>query len=422
MRVKRKDWLDLLLYLFLLTTIFILTSRLTDLPVGIDNWQGKVFDLYSGKWPEDNFYPAGSAILMMPFRWLFPHFLLICYFYFLAGALLFRKLVLQFIHGKKNQWITLCFLICNPYLIWLVISSQDTVFELFLLGLTLSAVSRGKFLSYAFAGTLLCLTRPSYWILFFVLTIPLIRVMKNKDFLSSRSKWFLSAIPIVCLSIVLSLNFLAWGKLFLAGESGVTFLFSHNKYQYLSLPKFDMDVFLSTGGHMNAEAISANSNAFSWIDDKELRAGLISIKDNPKQFLLAQGQKLDSYFFVTEKVPALPGEYYLDEESKRIIIGDERLKMPIVLGNTVYTLYRSTWLVLFLLAIGITLKTRGSIWVRFRNFGAPGALLLPYLCGVVPGLLFYTETRFKIISELFVAIWFIAVFSEKNQDNIKELI
>ena len=41
-------------------------------------------------------------------------------------------------------------------------------------------------------------------------------------------------------------NLYSYGSSSLAGESGITTEFSYNKFLYLALPKFDMDVFLST--------------------------------------------------------------------------------------------------------------------------------------------------------------------------------
>jgi hypothetical protein len=168
-----------------------------------------------------------------------------------------------------------------------------------------------------------------------------------------------------------------------------------------------MDVFLND--QMNPGKIIGNSNKFSFVKDEYTRAGLISIEENPKQFMLASLQKINSYFFSVEKVPNLPGQYYLSQDAKTIVIGNERLSWPIVIGNTLYLIYRSTWMLFFSIAITYLLIRKIQ---RDKISNREVILFLPYLCGIVPGLLYYVETRFKICAELVLVPLMAIIFSK----------
>jgi len=141
---------------------------------------------------------------------------------------------------------------------------------------------------------------------------------------------------------------------------------------------------------------------------------LQSIKDNPKEILLGTMQKLDSYIFDVQKVPHLPGEYYLSADAKSIVIGNQRLTWPLVLGNLLYEIYRSLLLVGLLASIGVLLAFR-KLKFQIKSYKRSLLiLLLPWTLGLIPGLLFYTETRFKIVSELLLIPFISLVFSVKT--------
>jgi hypothetical protein len=208
----------------------------------------------------------------------------------------------------------------------------------------------------------------------------------------------------------LTINTFAFGSSALATESGLTAHFSHNKYYYLSMPKFDMDVFLSQGGNMDPERVIVGSQKFSSIKDKELRAALISIVENPRSVVMNTMQKVDSYFFAVQKNPQLSGFYYLSEDQKTIVIKDERLTWTLILGNALYFLYRSVLLIAVIVAITLYLTlVRRKVRAEDKN---PLVLLSPYFVGVIPAVLYYTESRFKIVAELLLVPVVAWIFSK----------
>jgi hypothetical protein len=176
------------------------------------------------------------------------------------------------------------------------------------------------------------------------------------------------------------------------------------------MPKFDMDVFLSTGGNMDPKSVIKGNAKFPNLKDEHLRAALISIVENPKSVVLNSMQKLDSYLFAVQKNPQLPGEYYLAPDKKSIIIGDERLSWTLILGNLAYFLYRAILLISLISAATLYFS---SSTLR-KHFGRSSSLLLalPYISGLIPGLLFYTESRFKIVSELLLVPLVLMIFNE----------
>jgi hypothetical protein len=130
------------------------------------------------------------------------------------------------------------------------------------------------------------------------------------------------------------------------------------------------------------------------------KAAIDSALANKKETLLGWMQKVDSYVFAVQKVPHLPGRYVLDIENKVIAIENERLTWPLVIGNFLFFIYRTLLFCAGFLALGMVLFQKIVIGKVDKFTSANWILSLPYVFGFVPGLLFYTETRFKIVSEL----------------------
>jgi hypothetical protein len=375
----------------------------------VRNWELKATQLASLQVPTDNFYPPGAAILLTPFIWNKPNYEISVYFYFVCSAVLFFLVCRTLIKNRKVRTVALLAFTLNPYLLWLVNSSQDTVFELFLLLSGSALIVKGRFVFSFFPIYLLCLTRPAYWVFFLSLPV-FLRYMKTVDQRRRFISWRRMSIPFLALIATLGMNQAAFGTPSLAHEGGLTAHFAHNKHYYLSLPKFDMDFFLSTGGNMDPKKDINDSDKFKTIEDPHLRAALISIVDNPKNFTLNTLQKIDSYLFAVQKNPQLPGKYYLSQDQKNIVIGDERLTWPLILGNIAYFIYRVSLLILVI-----------SIFTLFWFFRAESkdlwkksfmVLVLPYISGIVPGTIFYTESRFKVVSELLLIPVSLKIYEE----------
>lgn len=96
---------------------------------------------------------------------------------------------------------------------------------------------------------------------------------------------------------VLSFNQLVFNSPNLSTSSSTTLFYSHQKFHYLSLPKFDMDVFLTNGKSTSAESVLLNKSELKFIADSTVRASLLSVLENPQRFVFAEIQKVDSYFF-----------------------------------------------------------------------------------------------------------------------------
>ena len=403
---SRRTKASMLLYGAVNFLAIFLINRLSDLPVLLGNWEAKAIALSQFHFPGDNFYPPGSAILLVPFLWLKPHYEWVVFFYFVIASLIYFSICHKLIENQKLRLIALGALTGNPYLLWTCNSGQDTVFELFLL-LSFGALLLRKRPGIAlFPLYLLCLTRPAYWSL--LLLFPIIVFIRAKQEREERPKSVFIVAPFAALAMTMVLNIAAFGAANLATESGLTAHFSHNKYYYLSMPKFDMDVFLSKGGNMDPALVLTNSTKFKEVKDLELRAALVSIVENPKSFSLNTLQKVDSYFFAVQKTPQLPGSYYLSKDQKSIIIENERLSWVLLLGNAAYFVYRS-----LLLISGIMALTIFFFYFRKRKLKLPnnvGYFLLPFFLGAIPGVIYYTESRFKIVSELLLVPLILVVF------------
>ena len=396
-------------YLFICLVPLLIVNKVSDLPIWIGNGEAKAREILNLQIPVDNFYPIGKALMLLPFVWLSPNYFPAIVLYFVASSAIYF-LICQKISSFWPRLIALAALPANPYLVWLCYSSQDTIFELFLLlALVYSAINKGFYL-FIISGFLLCLTRPSYWVVFIGIAF-FLALSEKKLQEKKQKKYFL---VFLLLPINMFFNLYAYGSSSLAGESGITAYFSYNKYLYLALPKLDMDVFLSTKGHV--EDYGAHSSA------EYTQMAIKSIEENPKEVLLATMQKFDSYIFDVQKVPHLPGEYYLSKDATSIIIGNQRLTWPLVLGNLLYEAYRSLLLIGLLLSVGVLFAHRKLGIKAFNPKNALWLLTLPWLLGLIPGLAFYTETRFKIVSELLLIPYICLALGAKNgaKENGKE--
>lgn len=401
----------------LFTFELVLINSLSDLPTALENWTTKVDQITSLQIPSDNFYGPGAAIMLVPFSWVGESFFAANIVYSFFGAYFYAKIVGKIGH-KILRRIAYLGLFSNVYLIWLINSSQDTVFEFFLLMLASYCWISNKYLIGSISLFVLSLTRSAYWLLFLCLAI--FEVLK---FLKRRKLDFKKILAFPLLLLVAVFNYLNYGSPSPALEGGITAYFSYTQYHYLALPKMDMDVFLSgpNGAFSDRFGQNRNSNLTPTEENREFTSAAIrSIQSNPKETILGWLQKFDSYIFSGQKIPHLPGSYVLNLENRAIEIGDERLSWFLVIGNFLFLLWRSSIFLAGLIAIGI--------WLTIRDQeDYPGVkltfLALPWLVGFIPGVLFYTETRFKIVSELLVLpliveIYGIYLLKKKNRQEL----
>ena len=392
MRVVDKNR-HLLLYVLMCCSLAFLASMFLDLPPLIGNWENKAWSIIKFQL-NDNYYPPGAAIALIPFLWSGPIFWPAIYFYYGLSAAVYFKLC-QLIPKRKARLVALLALPANSYLTWLCLTSADQVIELLtLLLFGYKAVMR-RFKTTIFFGFLLCFTRPAYWVAYVIVVYLLGKERSRKSRL--RKKILERGAAIWVLFFVIGFNQAVFGSSNLSTSSSDTIFFSHQKFHYLSLPKFDMDVFLKNGPSTNPQKVVEESKELEFVKDYKTRAALNSIAENPQRFIFAEMQKIDSYFFSIQKVPNLPGQYELSADEKSILIGNERLSWSLTIGHLIFMLYRLLWIILFaicVLWIGLLLLARVQL------SGPEKFLLIPFLAGIIPGLLFYVETRFKICSEL----------------------
>ena len=401
----------LLLVLFLAACLAELTLvvYVSDLQVWLGNWESKSRQLLNFEAPTSNFYGPGGAILLIPFLWNAPNFLVPVYFYFIVGCLGYFQLT-KVISDKRFRVAALLVVPANPYLIWLCHSSQDTVFEFALLTWSIYFLTKKKWIAYSAITFLLAETRAGYWTMFLGLALILLML----DLYKRRRLMFQRylAVPLLLITALFNLNL--YGSPSPALEGGITAYFSHSKYLYLSLPKMDMDVFLSGENGIFSKEYGADiPNGASEEESNSIyqKAALDSIRENPKQAILATMQKFESYIFGVQKVPHLPGEYILDIKNKRIDIGDERLAWSLISGNFAYEIYRSALVLLGLIGVGALMTLRRFNREIYAQIKLPMELVIPWIFGLIPALLLYTETRFKVVSETLLFLFVLWIWS-----------
>ncbi len=401
-----------LLLVFLMICLLELTFivNISDLQVWLGNWATKSREILDLTMPKSNFYGPGSSLLLAPFLWSGPSFLVPVYFYFIVGCIGYFVLT-KSISQTKFRFAALIVIPANPYLIWLCHSSQDTVFEFALLTWSIHLLNKKKWIAYSAITFLLAETRAGYWTLF----LGLGGILLIRDLYKSRKLDLRKYLAIPLFLLTASVNFIAYGSPSPALEGGITAYFSHSKYLHLSLPKMDMDVFLSgENGIFSVENGPVIPNGASEAESNSIyqKAALDSIRNNPKEFVFNTMQKFESYVFGVQKVPNLPGEYVLDIQNKRIDIGEERMAWNLIAGNFVYEIYRSILLVAGLAAFGGLILLRRIRNDLYLKMNLPLEFVLPWAFGLVPALLLYTETRFKVVSESLLFLFVIVIWSK----------
>jgi len=413
---------NLILYLLLLISELSIVRAVSDLNPGSQNWVEKAQQMMHLQIPTDNFYGPGAAILMIPFSFVAGTAYVANFVYLCIGAVAYFNLS-QCIAHPILRGLALLALPANFYLIWLVDSSQDTVFEFFLLTWSTYFLVKKRFGCFVATTFLLCETRAGYWVFFLGISICLFAM----EYLRGKKFSWRKLVAVYLLLFTSAFNFVNYGSTSPALEGGLTAYFSYTKYHYLALPKMDMDVFLS--GSQGAFALNhgpviPDGSTPGEVNAIYQRAAIESALTNKKETLLGWMQKFDSYLFDVQKVPHLPGAYVLNQDDLTIKIVDQRLSWHLVVGNLLFEIYRSLLLVTGLIAVGLLIGSTFFNAGRIRRDSQLLVLAAPFIFGIVPGLLIYTETRFKIVSELLLVplvaeIWSLAIGTRATKQ-IKE--
>lgn len=409
----------ILAYLTLLVFELTVIRHLSDLNPETQNWVPKAQQLIHLQIPDDNFYGPGGALMMVPFAFTSGTAYFANYFYLVLGSFAYWN-ISSSIQNLRLKIFSLIALPANFYLIWLINSSQDTVFEFALLMWGIFFLIKKSWLRFAFVTFLLCETRAGYWVFFLGVSFLFFIVERKR---TKRYSWT-KLISVLLLFLSSFFNFVNYSSPTPALESGVTAYFSYTKYHYLALPKMDMDVFLSgPKGAFSKQygpmiPIGSSPAERNHIYQK---AAFESALINKKETVLGWMQKFDSYVFDVQKIPHLPGAYVFDQENKTIVIVDERLSWQFVLGNLAFEIYRSILLLGALSSIGLLCAFR---ILKLGNVKRDSRFLLlatPFIFGFFPGLLMYTETRFKIVSELLLVPLVAEIWSQTLSFRIKKI-
>ena len=94
-KISSVNIFSLILYTILSSLPLLLVNLVSDLPISISNWESKVNDILNLNFPEDNFYPPGPAILILPFSWLIPKYFMIIFIYYLLSVILYFFICLE---------------------------------------------------------------------------------------------------------------------------------------------------------------------------------------------------------------------------------------------------------------------------------------------------------------------------------------
>jgi hypothetical protein len=358
------------------------------------NWVDKASAILNFDAPADNYYPPGSALLITPFV-NFPNISLVSTFFWANIGFIFYFLICKFITKKFWNLLALSTFLINVYLFWNFKSSQDTVFEFTFVMISVYFLIRQKWYMAFFSLFLLFQIRSGY-LLLFVLVFGLILIRHSHLNVKKRMLIF----PIGLFILSASFNQLVYGVVSPSVTSGQTIYFGQNKYFYLGHPNFDIDTFLAEKGHMTPKGFTNEelwSKDLKEIDDIFLNQALNDVRNNPQALIQNTLIKIDNLFFNFQKIPNLPGQHWLSTDANSIIIDKNALDLKYAIGNLIYFIYRVISVLLIIYALSIYLHSR-MLMTRADNFYTVW-LLLPFISWVPLCLIFYEDTRFRIVSE-----------------------
>lgn len=394
-RVKR---VKLVIYLFVNNLLMAIVWIENIQPPAAGGWISKSEELLKFHLPSDNYYPPGSALLLIPFMKLENCALYATFFYMNIG-LIFFYLICNEIKSKFLNIMALSTLSINVYLFWLMKGSQDTVYEFaFVMISTFLLIKTYWKLSFM-SLFMLFQIRSGYVILFCIVSVLLF--IKHKSFNFSRKLIF---IPLLLLSLSASVNLLNYGTTAPSNTSGQTLYFGQNKYFYLASPLYDVDVFLAQDGHMDVPGYKNEdlwSLDFNKIDQLFLIQAIKQLKENPASLIQNTISKVDNLFFNFQKIPNLPGKYWLSRDGSTINIDQSQdLTLKYAIGNLLYFLYRVISVLFIIYTLSILIFFRKKI--NTKNIEYIIWSLLPIVSWVPLSLVYYNDTRFRIVPECLI--------------------
>jgi hypothetical protein len=264
-------------------------------------------------------------------------------------------------------------------------------------------VIKNKYLLFVIAGIALAELRSGYWIL--VLAISAILYLRNRT-----RKSLVSLIVFPALVIILFMNLILYGIFAPASEGARTAYFSNNKFAYLLESSYQIDHFF--------DGVNGPMQEFCKTDEQCNSYLLSDLKSYKKETIFSLMNKADSYFFSTQKVPRLPGWFELDTDNSSILIGNMRITWANTVASFLYFIFKSGLHIFFIFCSGVflfiyTRSTRKKINLNW--------LVLPWLLGSIPAILFFAETRVWIISELLLVPFIIQVIENlKTRNSVKQ--
>jgi hypothetical protein len=384
----------------------LLINEMSDLQPHLGNWAGKATEILNFDAPSDNLYGPGSALLLIPFIWNGPTFFVANVFYMFIGSIFFCK-ISQKIDNRKFRYSSYLSLILNPYFFWLCHSSQDTVFEFALLMLSLYFIINNKFIFFCLFAFLLSETRSQYWVFFLLAAV-------IKIFLSFRKKSKVKKVyflPALLLFTVMGFNQHVYDSPSITLYAGETLELGQSRFFYIAHPKFDADFMLDLADNSGNYRKTKAPEQFSPAEKNEFytKQAFQSMMEYPKQAVLNLMQKVDSTIFISQKVPNAPGYFKLNQDGNQIQIVDERLSWSLVLGLLLYQFWRGFMLILFISTVAILFYN--IKWNKFKLQFNDFWLLLPWISTISVILLFYMETRYKLVPEMLLPVFSFLIMS-----------
>lgn len=332
---------------------------------------------------------------------------------FLGGGLVWWRVLGAWIERPLWRWGTFLFSLANPYFLWLVLTSKDTVFEWvaivsFFWALTSFTRLPEKALGKSVCLLVLLIVLFAFGMLARTALVPIFLALLFAAILfASAYRRQLGAALLCCLGLVggfLGYQRAVYDYTGLTSTFGYNFyLGQHPLYEYTH-PQYDIDVFLAP------VVASLVPDPYSVTGDRVLRhLAMEELKKDPIRSLALAVRKTIWHWGNAEKIPNLSANAVLLEEiGDYFVVKSDRIRS---VPSLLYSLYKVVYLPLFIIAL--------FFWMQRRTRRDPAILFLVPLIALWPVVvLTFPDTRFKIVGEV-VAVAFIAIMWSNREKELR---
>lgn len=379
--IERSEWITMWVLINVALLVAAVVNRHAESP---EVFFDKAREIASLHFPTSNFYPIGSAILVLPFAYLPMGGLLSVLFYANLGFVFLARLARDML-SPLGLRVGAVLLLSNTYLFWTLVGNRDTVLEFAVVIVAVWALRTKRLALWVTASSLAVLVRPGN--VLWVLAVSVI--------LSVRWRRLRSLAPLGVLAVVMVINMIVYHSPALSLNGGYAIRIGWTQEHLMTNPLYDYDVGVSDPYALQ----DRRSLTEAQVNTRYLEQARRAITEAPLRSVQLAMSKLESSLFHISKVPRFDFPASSDGRGG-VAVADITSSPSRLVAEVVYFFHRAVAVTLFLFAV--------CAWLLLpmgRRLTRDTVLLAPFLGAVPMAVLVTSDTRFQITAEIVVLVW-----------------